>query len=67
LPRELASAIRGVVLGPRDVDPIIRAAVWEAWAAGPKGERIEGEGDFPEQALLALAAKLAPLRGKPSG
>jgi hypothetical protein len=58
---------RGVVLGPREVAPIIRAAVWVAWARGPNGEHAQGEGDAPEQALMNLATKLAALRPDPNG
>jgi hypothetical protein len=60
-------SLRGVALGPREVDPVIRSETWVAWARGPKGGRVEGQGDFPEQALLDLAKKLEPLRGKKSG
>jgi hypothetical protein len=67
LPREPGWSIRGVVLGPREVDPVIRAAVWVAWARGPKGERVEAEGHIPEQALTNLAEKLKPIQGKVSG
>ena len=63
LPREPGWAIRSVVLGPREVDPVVRSAVWVAWARGPKGERVEAEGFIPEQALMNLAEKLKPLRG----
>ncbi len=40
---------------------------WRAWASGPKGERIEGEGEGPVSALNALARELEPLRGSLSG
>ena len=56
-------SLMGVVRGPREVDPQIRSENWVAWARGPKGERAEGQGSFPAQALLDLAAKLEPLRG----
>jgi hypothetical protein len=59
-------SIRGLVLGPREVAPIIRAAVWVAWARGPNGEHVEGEGDSPH-ALSDLANKLKPVRGDPNG
>jgi hypothetical protein len=59
--------LRGVVLGPREADPVIRSETWVAWARGPNGERVEGQGDNPEQALGDLANKLRPLRGKRSG
>ena len=39
--------LRGVVLGPRQADPVIRSETWVAWARGPNGERVEGEGDSP--------------------
>jgi hypothetical protein len=37
------------------------------WATGPKGKRIEGEGEGPVAALNALARELEPLRGSTSG
>jgi hypothetical protein len=40
---------------------------WRAWATGPKGERIEGDGDGPIGALDALARELLPLRGSLTG
>lgn len=59
--------LRGVVLGPREVAPVIRSAVWVAWALGPNGEHAQGEGDYPEGALLDLAAKLKAIRPDPNG
>jgi hypothetical protein len=47
--------------------PVIRAAVWVAWARGPDGEHQQGEGDSPEQALADLANKLKPIQGNPNG
>jgi hypothetical protein len=60
-------SIRGVVLGPREVAPLIHSAVWVAWARGPNGEHQQGEGDSPEQALSDLANKLKPIQGNPNG
>ena len=40
-----------VVRGPREVDPKIQSASWLAWARGPDGERVEGRGASPEEAL----------------
>lgn len=60
-------AIRGVALGPREWDPVIRSATWVAWARGPAGEQVEGEGESPEQALRALAQKLQAIRGDANG
>jgi hypothetical protein len=60
-------SIRGVVLGPREVAPVIRSAVWVAWVRGPNGEHAEGEGDIPERALSNLATKLAAIRPDPNG
>ena len=57
----------GVALGPREVDPAIRRAIWAAWARAPNGERAEGEGDNPEQALSDLANKMIKLRRDPNG
>jgi hypothetical protein len=41
----------GVVRGPREVDPKISSDSWVAWALGPKGERVAGQGGSAEQAL----------------
>jgi len=53
----------GVVCGPREADPVIRGETWVAWARGPKGERLEGDGDSPQDALVRLAANLRELGG----
>jgi hypothetical protein len=45
----------GVVRGPREVDPQIRSESWVAWARGPNGQRVEGQGDSAQGALDALA------------
>jgi hypothetical protein len=42
-----------------------RSDRWRAWALGPNGQRIEGDG--PIAALNALALELRPLRGSVSG
>lgn len=60
-------SLRGVALGPREVDPAIRTAKWVAWARGPNGERVEGDGESPEQALSDLTKKLKPMQGNPNG
>jgi hypothetical protein len=60
-------SIRGVALGPRQADPVIRSETWVAWARGPNGERVEGEGDSPEQAMADLANELRPIRSDPNG
>jgi hypothetical protein len=52
----------GVVKGPREVDPVIHGESWLAWARGPDGERVEGSGDYPEQAVKLLAAELRRIR-----
>ena len=59
--------LRGVVLGPREADPVIRSETWVAWARGPNGERVEGEGESPAQALSDLANKLRPVQGDANG
>ena len=59
--------LMGVVLGPREVDPVIRSESWLAWARGPAGERAEGIGPYPESALTDLANKLSLLRRDPNG
>ena len=53
--------IRGVVLGPREVDPAVRGPRWAAWAAGPNGERLQAEAESPHDALMALAVRLREL------
>jgi len=54
--------LRGVVNGPREVDPAVRSPdEWCAWARGPNKERIEGRGSSPEDALLALTVELREL------
>jgi hypothetical protein len=56
-----------VSLGPRETDPVIRSAAWCAWAKGPNGERAEGIGPFPQDALYNLAERLRLVRGDPNG
>lgn len=53
--------LRGVVCGPREVDPNIRGSGWVAWAIGPGRERVSGEGDSPEDALVSLTGKFKEL------
>jgi hypothetical protein len=40
---------------------------WRAWAGGPHGETIEGQGEGPIGALNALARELRAVRGSVSG
>jgi hypothetical protein len=47
--------LMGVARGPREVDPQIRSESWVAWARGPNGQRVEGQGGSAEGALDALA------------
>jgi len=55
--------LMGVVCGPREVDPNIHSAEeWCAWARGPKGERVEGRGGSPEDALIQLSFRLKELK-----
>ena len=55
--------LMGVVCGPREVDPNIHSAEeWCAWASGPKGERVEGRGGSPEDALIQLSFRLKELK-----
>ena len=55
--------LMGVACGPREVDPKVRSAEeWCAWARGPDGERIEGPGSGPGDALLQLAGELRKLK-----
>ena len=54
--------LMGVACGPRDADPKIHSPEeWCAWARGPKGERLEGRGSCPHDALLELTVKLKEL------
>ena len=57
----------GVTCASTGLAPEQRSDRWLAWAVGPKGERIEGEGSGPVSALNALARELEPLRGSLSG
>ncbi len=50
--------LMGVVRGPREVDPKISSDSWVAWARGPKGERVDGQGGSAEQALDDLTNKM---------
>lgn len=59
--------IEGVVSTSTGLRPEQRLDRWRAWAAGPKGDKIEAEGDGPIAALHALARELRPLRGSASG
>ena len=47
-------AVRGVVCGPREVDPQISSHSWVAWARGPNGERVDGQADSAQGALDPL-------------
>jgi hypothetical protein len=46
---------------------VIRGETWVAWARDPNGERVESDGDSPEQAMADLANKLKPIQGNPNG
>jgi hypothetical protein len=65
--KPLGWTLQGGVLGPREVDPHVRSEKWVAWARGPIGERVEGEGEIPEQALVDPATKLKAIRPNPNG
>jgi hypothetical protein len=47
--------LMGVVRGPRDANPRITSDSWVAWMRSPEGIQVEGTGETPDQALLALA------------
>ena len=49
--------VRGVVRGPRHADPNIGAS-WVAWATGPNGERLQGDGASPQDAFATLMVQL---------
>jgi hypothetical protein len=54
--------VMGVVRGPREADPKIHGDEWVAWGKGPHaGERVQGDGDSPQAALLDLANRLRTL------
>jgi hypothetical protein len=59
--------LEGLTCASDGLAPEQRSDRWRAWATGPKGERIEGEGEGPVAALNALARELEPLRGSTSG
>ncbi len=54
-------SIRGVVLGPREVDRRISRPRWAAWVVAPNGERLQAEGKSPHDALNTLALRLREL------
>ena len=58
--------LRGVVKGPRQVDPVIHGSTWTAWAAGD-GRRVEGHGDSAEDAMADLANRLRAIRSDARG
>jgi hypothetical protein len=53
--------LRGVVKGPRQVDPAIRGSSWVAWATGD-GKRAEGTGESADAAMQDLANQLRRMR-----
>ncbi len=50
--------LRGVVCGPRWADPVIDGSGWVAWATGPNGGRLQGNGESPHDALSSLTVLL---------
>ena len=48
----LKQRLMGVVVGPREVDPVIRSESWVALGSRAEGRARGGQGGFPEQALL---------------
>jgi hypothetical protein len=62
-------SIRGVARGPREVDPQIHGTSWVAWAKPDEHlpdlpPIVEGQGDYPEQAMLNLATRLRELKAE---
>ncbi len=53
--------LAGVVCGPREVDPAIHGSGWLACATGPNGQRLQGSGGSPHDALVALTVLLKRL------
>jgi hypothetical protein len=68
----LGWTLRGVVRGPREVDPAIHGKSWVAWAE-PEEHRpdgppvIEGKGESALQAVQNLANELRAIRPDPNG
>jgi len=54
--------LEGLACALTGLSPEQRSDRWRAWAAGPTGQKIEGEGDGPVAALNALALELRPLQ-----
>jgi hypothetical protein len=48
--------LRDLVCAPPEIDPAIHRSGW-AWATGPNGERLQGDGDSPNDALVTLIVK----------
>jgi len=57
----------GLTCASTGLSPEQRSDRWQAWAIGPKGERVAGEGEGPMAALKSLARELEPLGGSASG
>ncbi len=56
LPRD--RRLMGVVRAPREVDPAIHSDSWVAWARGPAGERVDGQGGTPDAALRGFVKRM---------
>jgi hypothetical protein len=59
--------LEGLTGASTGLAPEQRSDRWRAWATGPHGETVEGEGDVPVAALNALAHELLKRRGSRSG
>ena len=53
--------IRGVVLGPREVDPRVNGSRWAAWAVGPTVSGSRPKPRALNDALMELAVRLREL------
>jgi hypothetical protein len=59
--------LEGVTCASTGLAPEQRSDRWRAIAAGPKGEKMQGEGDDAISALIALSRTLVEIRGSMSG
>jgi hypothetical protein len=59
--------LEGVTCASTGLRPEQRSDLLRAWATGPRGQAIEGQGVNVIAALHALARELGPLRGSASG
>lgn len=63
----LGWSLEGVAHIATDPQSEQRSDRWRAWALGPNGETVDGEGNGPIPALRALARELEAVRGSVRG